>query len=65
MDWYVSAWKRLDTCRDQHERITWLAVDAYARRYNLDGHAFERFQGMIDAIEAAERAWQGSRATKH
>jgi hypothetical protein len=65
MPWYVSAWKRLDTCRDAHGRIIWTAVDAYARRYGLEGHDFERFQGSIDAIEAAERAFQAGKVVKH
>ncbi len=54
-DFYRRAWQTLRYDRHYTEGgqkpITFLAYDAYARRYSIEGDAFDRFIAFMSAID--------------
>lgn len=52
MEFYINAFTRLSA--DRHESgmpIPWMAFDAYARRYGLDGLDFDPFLDVMMAMD--------------
>lgn len=55
-DHLADVWRAFYALRPEAGPISFLAIDAYARRYGIDGiDAFERFAAMIDALDAEYR----------
>ncbi len=57
LGWYLDAFAELGSCRPLGMAgagpIPWLALDAYARRHDIAGDAFETFSLLIAALDAA------------
>ena len=50
------AYDALSTCRTVNGQIPWTAVDAYARRYEIE--PFEHFEDVIYGCDRIQRAYQ-------
>jgi hypothetical protein len=44
--------------------ISFMALDAYARRYGIEGEAFDRFHVFMSAIDAEWLAYAESKSEK-
>jgi hypothetical protein len=63
-EFYWQAWQALRS--DRHYGVmggqmpmSFMALDAYARRYGIDGEAFDRFHVFMSAIDAEWLAYVG------
>lgn len=45
-------------------RIPFLAVDAYARRYGIEGGGFDLLLGLIEPMDREYLAWDAERASE-
>lgn len=68
--WHDFYWRAFEALRyDRHygawggeSPIAFVAIDAYARRYGIEGEAFDRFIGLINAIDDEWLSWKAERA---
>lgn len=56
--WLIPVWEayqKLSTCRypgfSGTSRIPWTAIDAYARRRDIDGWRFDRLEHLIEVLD--------------
>ena len=58
MDFYMVAYTDLRTCRNEQGEVPWLAINAYAYRYEIRGDEFDwlvRVINYLDQYFAARR----------
>ena len=63
---YINAWQTLRFDRNYfgmggQTPITFSALDAYARRYSIEGEAFDRFLSFMQQIDAEWMALENER----
>lgn len=68
--WHDFYWRAFDLLRYDRQYGAWggespisfVAIDAYARRYGIDGEAFDRFVSLINAVDDEWLGWKAERA---
>lgn len=68
--WHDFYWRAFEALRYDRQYgafggespIGFVAIDAYARRYGIDGDAFDRFMRLVNAIDDEWLGWKAERA---
>jgi hypothetical protein len=68
--WHDFYWRAFEALRYDRQYgalggespISFLAIDAYARRYGIESDAFDRFLRLVNAIDDEWMKWRAERA---
>lgn len=68
--WHDFYWRAFEALRYDRQYgafggespISFLAIDAYARRYGIDGEGFDRFLSLVNAVDDTWLDWKAEKA---